>query len=340
MCAGAMGWRRAGLWQCERTAMPGRWWEVAMADQRKCCVKRGHGLRRLDHVRSRNSSAMKRVRYFVARKGYNLRYNSVMTRDAEKAAHDAYWARVDELYPINENWEADGWSTPRFKGTGRRPKCGKWKEDTFVRTRKGSPVFSRAAGDAILPARIVIRGLEVGILFDGQYVYTCNSDEPENKDSWLPYARTPQEWRGFGQGVYARGDYSNGRACLLPDPGERLWAYDAKSPSADPQVESILTTDHGHCGLNLYDVNLPGAKLAHTQLAGARLRGANLEGAILRGSDLTRSFLVFANLKNARMSDARLNRALLDFADLQGAELIRCDFSDAQISSTEIHILQ
>ena len=28
-----------------------------------------------------------------------------MTKDAEKAAHDAYWERVVELYPINPDWE-------------------------------------------------------------------------------------------------------------------------------------------------------------------------------------------------------------------------------------------
>ena len=87
--------------------------------------------------------------------------------------------------------------------------------------------------------------------------------------------------------------------------------------------------------LDLFGVNLRGARLDESNFSGANLRGADLAHATLRGANLSHADLSRADLNHAAIERANLSRAGLQHATLIHIRATQTDLSHAQLNNAD-----
>jgi hypothetical protein len=90
-------------------------------------------------------------------------------------------------------------------------------------------------------------------------------------------------------------------------------------------------------GFQLEGFDLSYANLTQARLQGANLRGVNFHQAILAAADLTRADLTGANFCRTDLYETIFTDACLIDANLQGVQLVRNDFSGAEVANCKVY---
>ncbi|MGD9652883.1 MAG: pentapeptide repeat-containing protein, partial [Candidatus Dadabacteria bacterium] len=118
-------------------------------------------------------------------------------------------------------------------------------------------------------------------------------------------------------------------------------AANVESSPVKTDIQAIMTVlgrrnsenDRKDAVLNLYGVNLKGAKLDEYNFVGANFQDANLIEASLANTNLAKAKFGGANLNEAYLVDANLESAQLNDTDLEGAYLQRANLKDANLEN-------
>ena len=115
-----------------------------------------------------------------------------------------------------------------------------------------------------------------------------------------------------------------------------LYGSVAGSTFCEIDLRDIILSGAYLAHLQFRETDLSGAKMVGAYLVGSRLYMADLSGADLTGANLTGAYLGHTNLRGADLTGANLTKAILAGADmtrtiLTGANLSRVDMSKIKL---------